>query len=205
MYGKVPFVEVLQSAPTSPVKNHSIYPGSSTDWQTRYDIFRPVETNSKLELLIKAGPNEFSGRSKSFIENIFIKRIYDNNVYLVESNSDTSFKYLSKGELKYKKINSVKYEVELKSDGDNQLGSVIAFLDNYNKGWVLKSSDSKIENKFSHFTINGYANGWYVPAGMNTGKFIIYYRPQTLYIFAVLVSVCTIMLLIIYSLHKKKS
>ena len=205
VYGKVPFVEVLQSAPTSPVKNHSIYPGSSTDWQTRYDIFRPVETNSKLELLIKAGPNEFSGRSKSFIENIFIKRIYDNNVYLVESNSDTSFKYLSKGELKYKKINSVKYEVELKSDGDNQLGSVIAFLDNYNKGWVLKSSDSKIENKFSHFTINGYANGWYVPAGMNTGKFIIYYRPQTLYIFAVLVSVCTIMLLIIYSLHKKKS
>lgn len=180
VYGSVPIFDIVQSAPTAPVKTHPIYPGSSMDWASRYEIFRPVETASKLELLIKLGPNKLGNRSKMFFENIFVKRIYDNKVFVIEK-EDKSSGDLST--IEFRKVSPVKYEV--KAEG----GTILVFLESYSKGWSLRSKDSKSEAVPLHFTVNGYANGWYIPENLGVSDYIIYYQPQRLYLIGVLISV----------------
>ncbi len=190
VYGSVPFVDLLQSAPTSPVKTESLYPGSSVDWGNIYKIFNPVETESKLELLIKMSPNKPGDKSKSYFENIFIKRIYDNKVFIVEEDAN-QIKPVSMVK-KIDRKSPVKYQVEIDGNGHESSGIVIAFLESYNKNWDLKFVDGKGLNvEPIHFSINGYANGWYIPDVGNT-KLTIYYKSQNIYILGLVISLLTI-------------
>lgn len=202
IYGSVPILDVIQSAPSAPVKTHPIYPGASFDWEFKYEIYKPVETDSKLELFIRLSPNKPGDRSKTYFENLFIRRIYDNNVFVIERNQNFG-KTLSEG-VEFRKVSPVKYEVEIKGSKDVSEGTMLVFLESYNQGWVLKSVDKKSGFKPLHFTVNGYANGWYIPGNLQDSNYIIYYQPQKLYLLGMAVSVITLFSIVIVNLFKWK-
>lgn len=202
IYGSVPIMDVMQSAPTSPVKTDPIYPGSSLDWDSSYKIYEPVETLSKLELFIKMPPNSPGDKSKAYFENISVKRIYDNKVFVIEEVNKKNNREV--GTLTYKKINPVKYELELKGANGNQNGVVISFLESYSPGWVLRfESDNNSVVPPIHFTIDGYANAWYVP-NVGEAKLTIYYKPQNIFLVGVVVSLLTMIGILINGFVKKK-
>ncbi len=200
IYGSVPILDVIQSAPSAPVKTHPIYPGASFDWEFRYEIYKPVETNSKLELLIRLSPNKPGDRSKTYFENMFIRRIYDNKVFVIERNRD--FDKTRSEDVEFRKVSPVKYEVKIKGTGNVNEGTILVFLESYNHGWVLKSIDKKSDLKPLHFTVNGYANGWYLPSNSGNSNYVIYYQPQKLYLVGMLASVITILSIVILNLFK---
>ncbi|PJE67492.1 hypothetical protein COU95_02120, partial [Candidatus Shapirobacteria bacterium CG10_big_fil_rev_8_21_14_0_10_40_9] len=202
IYGSVPILDVIQSVPSAPVKTHPIYPGASFDWEFRYEIYKPVETDSKLELFIKLSPNKPGDRSKTYFEDLFIRRIYDNKVFVIERNQ--GFDKTSSENVEFRKVSPVKYEVKIKGSGDASKGTMLVFLESYNQGWVLKSIDKESGLKPLHFIVNGYANGWYVPGNLRDSNYVIYYQPQKLYLIGMAVSVITILLIVILNLFKWK-
>ena len=199
IYGSVPIMDITQSTPASPVKTGPIYLGSSMDWSKNYQIYEPVETTSKLELIIKMPSNNPGDKSKAYLENISIKRIYDNKVFIVEESKKDVLPYSS---LSFKKISPVKYEVDLVNTEDVRNGTIVSFLESYSPGWVL-SMGTRNGVKPIHFSIDGYANAWYIP---NTGnsKINIYYKPQNFYLIGVSVSILTICGLLINGFVRRK-
>lgn len=182
VYGSVPIVDIIQSAPSAPVKTHPIYPGGSMDWETKREIYEPVETDSKLELLIRMPANKLGDRSKAYFENIFIKRVYDNQVFIIENSAGLK----EVKTVEFRKISPVKYEVKARG------GMFLVFLENYNQGWVLKPKEKILGFKPLHFTVNGYANGWYLPGDDKEEKeYLIYYAPQRLFILGASLSAIT--------------
>lgn len=198
-YGNVPAIEVTQSVSTAPVKSISIYPGSTADWNTISKPFEPVETNSKLEVLIILPANGPERSSKSYIENVSVKRIYDNKVFVIE-NSQKSQTPIS--ELTFNKQSPVEYNVQ--SHGADQNGVLVAFLESYSPKWSLKVQGEKARNvKPIHFSINGYANAWYVPISGDS-EFKIYYEPQKIFLLGAIISTVSISIIIFFNLFKNK-
>jgi len=187
-YGSVPFVDVLQVAPTSPVKNETIYSGSSNDWESLVKKYVPVETNSIIEVLIKMPSNKYAGRSKSYFENIFFKRIYDDKVFVIEEskNNDNT----SVATTKIIRNTPSRYDVELK---DLPKGSVVAFLESYSNDWSLKFINKNNKTNPIHFKINGYANGWYL-SNPNDTDIAISYKPQSLFLVGSFISILTLII-----------
>jgi len=95
--------------------------------------------------------------------------------------------------LSYKKINPVKYLVNISSSSP----FLLIFSESFNKNWkVYKGDINWIKALFTkslsddHFLINGYANAWYIK---ETGEYTltIYYFPQSIFYIGVLLSTIT--------------
>lgn len=190
LYGSVPIIDVLQSAPTSPVMTEPVYPGGSLDWDSITKVFKPVETDSKLELWIKLPPNKLGDKSKSYFENIKINRIYDNKIFVIEE-AGTQDRALSSGLATFTKINPTKYKVNLTNINPSSDGVILSFLETYSDDWELKLLGSDKNIKPIHFSANGYANAWYIPVNHDS-EIIISYRPQNIFIFGILLSLVSI-------------
>lgn len=201
LYGSVPLIDVIQSAPTSPLKTLPVYPGSNMDWQSTVKIFEPVAAFSKLELFVKMPPNKPGDASKSYLENIFVKRIFDNRVFVVENVNEQNAK--SVPVVSFSKISPVKYKIETSgvNSGD---GFILAFLEGYSNGWKLNFPKGVTSDDISHITLDGYANGWYLPQGLENTQATIYYWPQNYFLAGGLISISTIIFSIGWSLYKKR-
>jgi len=199
-YGSVPIIDIVQSAPTSPVKTYPMKLGSSSDWEHIKEIFNPVSTDSKLEIVFKLPAKEHGDRSKMFVENISVKRIYKNNIALIENNSKNA---IFVPELTFNKVSPTKYEVKV-SNVSNPY--ILVFLETYSKQWNIKMKNGETINNMPHFKVNGYANGWYIPNSENYQEFVISYKPQGLFTvgFTVFVSVTIIFLVLSFLAFRKK-
>ena len=190
-YGNVPVVEMIQSAPTAPVKVTPLYAGSATDWQHQLLPINPIPVDSKLEIFIKAGSNK-NNRSKSFMENFSIKKVYDNELFLKQDGD----LHLDTPDVRFNKISPVEYAVEV---SDISGPYFIAFLENYDSGWMLTSDTLE---KPIHFSVNGYANAWYLNSEKTEQKLKIYYQPQQYFVLGAIASGLTIAGAVIFRFKK---
>lgn len=170
-YGPIPHIDIIQSSSDSLLKINGLFHYFGFDWEHYSYLFKPVPIpKSSLKLAVRLAKNKQQEVEKSFYENISVKRVYDNQLFLI--GKETKFSE-STPTVSFKKISPVKYEVEI---GEAKNDFILAFLENYNKDWELKS------NIFigtpPHFTVDGYANGWYLPANPRGYKITIYYKPQ---------------------------
>lgn len=198
-YGNPPVLEVVQSATTAPVKSYTAQVGFSMDWEHKATLVESVPITSKLDLIFHLPINHYGNKSKTFLENISLNRIYDNKVFIVESKkAESSYDNLP---ITYSKKSPVEYEVNIdKSSKDFYL----VFLESYSSDWILKK-DGKRE-KAPHFTANGYANGWYISAKSTPSRFTIYYSPQRQFNIGLVVSILTLisaMLIFIFGKFRK--
>lgn len=197
-YGSVPIIDIIQSAPTAPVKTFPLYVGSDMDWGHKEFLIDPVLTQSKLEFILKLPPNKPGDKSKTFMENISVKRIYDNRLFIIEEEGGPqtlppTVSIINKS--------PVKYQISIKGAKGSYL---LAFLDNYSKDWILKRTKGGKTDNLPHFTVNGYANGWYIPKGEEEQELTVYYRPQTLFLIGLVFSLTTIILSFLIGLAARK-
>jgi len=73
----------------------------------------------------------------------------------------------------FTRLSSTHYRFKLKLDGR----VVVSFLNTFNQGWRLVSSNSSIRVG-RHVTVNGYANGWTV-SGKGSANMAVVYVPET--------------------------
>ena len=197
-YGSTSTVEFIQFSPRSPVVNLIEKIGNSQDWQHKKIQFSPLKIDSKLEVYFHLPRASNGGGSKTFLENVTLKRDYDNEVFILQEEQ----KSLNAPEIIFQQISPVKYSLTVTKS--NSEGYVIAFLEKYSKDWRLTSSDPDLRNiSLPHFMLNGYANGWYIPRGKDNQSFIIYYLPQRLFILGLSVSLLIIVASLVINKWKK--
>jgi hypothetical protein len=176
IYGSVSFLETVQYAPTSPLKTQNQMVGSSLDWDHEDFVFSPVPANSELEISLKLPANKKGDKSKTFIQNLYLKKLYDNRVFLVEKEDQS--KLIPSAEISYIQKSPVRYEVDIKGDSNNFF---LIFLETYSKDWSIKPIAGKFKVAPIHLTVDGYANGWYIDNLSGIKKLEIYYWPQNLF------------------------
>jgi hypothetical protein len=195
--GEVPTIDIVQSVSTARVKNFPLSVGSEKDWVHKAFLIEPVLTESKLEFFIKLSPNKQGDESKAFIENISIKRIYDNRLFIIE---EESVQKIVTPVVSMLKKSPVKYQISVKGAKEDY---ILAFLENYSKDWIIKRTRGGKMDILPHFTVNGYANGWYIPKGEEEQELTIYYKPQALFLIGLVFSLITITLSLFFNLSKK--
>lgn len=72
----------------------------------------------------------------------------------------------------FSRLSSTNYRLKLESNGT----VVVAFLNTFNRGWHLVSSNSSI-HVGRHFMVNGYANGWTI-SGRGSANMVLVYAPE---------------------------
>jgi hypothetical protein len=155
-----------------------------------YSIFRVVGGGFGSLSLIAAPSNE------SF-------RYTDNNHSPVSSinsaNSNQTFSQLQgTGQLvKYKKISSTEYNVNIESD---HKPFYLIFAESYDDGWKAFINEKELVDDKYHFIVGGFANGWYIS---KAGHFNIrlYFQPQKyhdagLLIYILVISISSVYLLL---------
>ncbi len=200
IYGNSLTLDVIQSATSAPVKSYIEKVGNSFDWEHKNVLVTSVPTTSKLGVIFYLPANNIGDKSKSFIENVSLSRVYDNRVFILGDQANTVVPTTIV--TKYTMINPAEYTVEV---GGPPNSFYLVFLESYSNDWVLKNQNGKYIN--SHFKAQGYANGWYVSKNDFTQNFTIMYRPQRYFDFGFKVVIGTIFVsifLLLYSRFKKK-
>ncbi|MDO8638505.1 MAG: alpha-(1-_3)-arabinofuranosyltransferase family protein [Candidatus Daviesbacteria bacterium] len=202
-YGSVPNIEGVQFNQSSILRTFPKNVGSSFDWQKESMLITPVPTNSKLDLFVVMPPNAYGGKSKTYMENFALKRVFNNKVFLVEEEGSIQPATIFKPSISWTKKSPVEYHVEVSNINEPY---VLAFLENYNPNWQIISDSNQID--IPHFTINGYANGWYLPVSNSAQKFKLYYKPQDYnrigFIITILTLLCSIFIFFNYQIKYRK-
>ena len=176
IYGSVPFIGTVQYAPTSPLQTLTQVIGSSLDWDHKGLVIKPVPALSDMEVDLILPANKKDDKSKTFIQNLYLKKLYDNRVFLVEKEDQS--KLIPSAEISYIQKSPVRYEVDIKGDSNNFF---LIFLETYSKDWSIKPIAGKFKVAPIHLTVDGYANGWYIDNLSGIKKLEIYYWPQKLF------------------------
>ncbi len=197
-YGSSPLVEIIQSSSDAPIKSFTENIAKAKDWQQKPMLFQSIPTYSKLNIVFHMPANYLEVQSKMFIRNLSMVKIYDNDIYIVEDASDLQ---TIAPEVHFTQSSPVEYNVEVKNIQESYY---LVFLESYSPDWELISND---QNKSVHFTANGYANGWYIPANKQEQNLKIYYKPQRLFNTGLMVSLITLIssliIVIYFSLENK--
>lgn len=170
----------------------------------RYSFyFNPVYvTNSYLDvkpLILPTNKDDSLGTKIEF-SNLAAYPIFTNNMYFLkvpekELNTPT--------EITFQKTNPVKYKGQvLGSQGSH----AIVFSENFSSDWNLKlfNLDGRPINYTPlHFSANLYANGWFIEDLIGDYKFEIYYKPQVVYNFSLMISIGAYVLIVGYYLWRK--
>lgn len=121
--------------------------------------------------------------------NLGVYPLFTNKLAFISEPNST---FIRPDELTYEKISPVKYKGQIRGGKGN---SVIVFSENYSSDWDIKLTDkggNKVSQEPLHFSINLYANGWYVKDLEGDFDFEIYYKPQRLHNLFLIISFGTL-------------
>ena len=153
------------------------------NWQTYFKrIFIPINI-SKINIIINAGTvsNPSRGNATAWFDAIQIQRLVEAknidldliSLFLDVNNQSVQEHFTPKSEaavLNYKKIDSTRYEVEIRSTAP----FILVFAETFDEFWVAQGSGM---DKIESVPVYGMLNGFYIE---KTGNFsiIIEYEPQ---------------------------
>lgn len=118
------------------------------------------------------------GKTENWFDKVKVQRVFSNPLIL--KNLSKKPKIQSTAQISFRKINPVKYEVEIKGA---QQPFWLVFSEAFHPGWKTSIGGQ-------HLMINGFANGWSIE---RTGDYQldIFFQPQQIYYFGIVVSLLT--------------
>lgn len=200
-YGNRPLVRITQKNDQTYFKIQNI--GLEADvFKAKHKLyFTPVQTDSRaLVSFISAQTNSDKGTLVNY-GNVNIQKLFTNKLYFLKD----SRKGTDIANIEFTKISPVRYVGTVKNVTNPQ---TLVFADNYSDGWKIKITDldgNDIRNRADHFSINLYANAWYIDTVNKDFKFEIYYNPQKYFNIGVVISLISIAMVIFLYLINKKS
>ena len=164
--------------------------------------YEPVKTDSKTTISLAAPFINDSLGTRVAYDNIKIYKLFMNDLYFMQD-SETQIKTPT---VNIVKSSPVRYKGEVSGV---ESGHVLIFAENYSPDWKIKivnEKDKQIPFRADHFTIDSYANAWFIDTGGLNYKFEIYYQPQIFFNIGLLISgLSVIFIFIIYAKNIKKN
>lgn len=161
-----------------------------TNFNFYYD---PVKTESKMSISLAAPFINNSLGTRVVYDNLRVYKLFMNDLFFIQD-SDVS---LDTSEVNIFSSTPVKHMGQVTNVS---IPNVLIFAENYSPEWVINVTDlngSKIKFVSEHFTIDSYANAWFIDTGGQDYKFEIIYSPQKYFIFGVIFSILTILIIIL--------
>lgn len=165
-----------------------------SSWQD-FEITFNASPNAKLiGLSFASVPNAQGdfvvGRTENLFDDVKVQRVFTNPMVLKRVDKKSSLA-VNPPKISFKKISSVKYEVEIREAKEPFW---LVFSEAFHPGWKASVAGEHIE-------INGFANGWYIKKTGNY-KFNIFFEPQKILWFGMAVSGLTTLLCLVYLGYK---
>lgn len=205
-YGNYPLVIIDQRNSKTLFKSqlHSLDNNSNKMHLGVY--YNPVQTQSDTMLSLVSPFSTEDGGTRVNYDNLTVHKLFTNNLYLVKA---PSYQTDNAGEIKYKQISPVKYQGTVVDAKKHQ---TLILAENYSPEWRIKIKDmdgNDISFAANHFSIDTYANAWYIDTEVESYQFEIYYQPQVFFNIGVTVSMVSLLIIsstyLIYERrHKKK-
>lgn len=122
------------------------------------------------------------------VDNVIIREFFIPSVISIrKSNTGTEAVPI----IQYNSINPSRYEVNVR---DIKRPFVLFFNKNFNTSWrLLEENGNRAKVLDKHFMVDDYANGWLVD-NTNSEKFIIEYKPQSMFYVGSVISISTVIL-----------
>ena len=123
--------------------------------------------------------------SENLFDKVVIQKIFDNPILLKRDTTGENLNEIPK--ISFKKISSAKYEVEITG---NTKPFYLVFSEAFHPQWKLSIPGE-------HFSVNGFANGWYITK-QGDYKIIINFKTQNIFHIGIFVSLATVISLLGY-------
>lgn len=197
IYGERPKIYFLQGNSKNLIKGDEEALPDYPEFKPYGFFFRPVISDSEGYVLLTMPYSKDPFGSKAYFDNLGIYKVFTNNLFLTrEQNSNI----LQSPQIVILKSSPTSYEAKV----SNSTGPhVLAFFDNYSDQWKAEfydESGNKLDVDAPHFSVDLYANAWYVPQGLGTYKVKIYYQPQRLFYLGSLISAISVITLVTFFL-----
>lgn len=163
--------------------------------------YEPVKTDSEMKISLVAPFIENPFGTKVYYDNINVYKIFTSNLMFVEEGEKLSTFPV----VEIIKNSPVKYEGVVKEAAGSH---ILIFSENYSREWGLVITDVEGKNfglNPSHFSVDYYANAWYIENAPQAYKFSIYYKPQRLFNIGLFISVSGFIFLAIVLLRERLS
>jgi len=170
------------------------------DWSEFSYILEIPDNITKIRFVLNAGGvlDSSKGNATTWFDNIKIYPVttYNEIDLIVLYSTDINHTYQKESKAKIensRKINPTKYTFDI-IDANNPF--FLVFSESYDSGWNVFIDGDKQPSDINHFTINGFANGWYIE---ETGNYtvVLEYAPQHLYEFGLKVALVVFVILIV--------
>lgn len=189
IYGNNGLVIPEQNTPTTLVKAQNERLPNYPEWGNFGFYYDPVKTLSEMKVFLVSPFTTDPLGTKIFYDNLVVHKVFTNNLIFVKEGR----KAFTTPEISFKKISPVFYQGLV----DRAIGPhLLVFSENYSPGWKITLFDEKgkaIRTQPKHFSVNLYANAWFLDKMPENYTFKIYYKPQTLYNLGFFVSSLTIL------------
>lgn len=147
------------------------------EWNSFSFYYEPVRSASEMKVALVAPFTADPLGTKVFYDDVSVYKIFSNRLIFVKD----APKDLVAPSVEYKKINPTRYTGKVKGSSGSHL---IVFSENYSKDWEMAVYDmggKKLNLQPIHFSVNTYANSWYMEGSPDQYNFIIYNKHQNLF------------------------
>ncbi len=179
VYGYAPKVILDQKIGDHLVKRHSEQLPLSPDWDNFNFYYHPHDSNAMITIsLIGTHSSENPLGTKVEFRDLSIKRVFSNKLIFVKQPDREN---LTTAKIKYEKISPIEYKGTVSQGEDPHL---IVFSENYSPDWEIKLYDTNqkpLDITPKHFSVNLYANAWYIEDTPKNYQFAIFYKPQNIF------------------------
>ena len=164
--------------------------------------YEPVKTDSTMSVSLAAPYINNSLGTQVSYDNLKVYKLFMNDLFFVQDPDVL----IAKPIIKTKKLSPVEYNGEVQNVS---LAHALIFAENYSPEWKIKITGldgKKIPFRIEHFTVDSYANAWFVNTNSLDYKFEIYYQPQIYFYVGVILSGLSVLLIIfIYAKNSKRN
>ncbi|CAN5301182.1 hypothetical protein BH10PAT1_BH10PAT1_2970 [soil metagenome] len=197
-YGNHAQVYFNQRSDTTLFKQETKSLPDYSDWGDYSFYYSTVETDSNLNIALEGAQSTEALGTKIEYKNFSVNKVFGNDLFFVKDIIHIS----DLPSVNFKEESPVSYDGEVNASTNSH---VIVFNENYSPQWKMTILDNP-KAKISHFTINTFANAWYVENVNGSYKFTIKYEPQNLFNAGyVLTSVSFVVVLLYFVFQKVKN
>lgn len=200
-YGENPMIILKQENNSSPLKTQVEKLPNYTEWSSISFFIDPVNTPSKLMILLNAGGATDPKGTKVSYDNLKVLKVFTNKLFFVSKGKSD---LLDSPSVSYTKNSPVEYTANV----SNAKGThVLVFAENYSPYWratVHDEQGGKTSYKPKHFSVDAFANAWIIENPSERYTLKIYYTPQNLYKLGLVASVLSFGVGLFLFLYKKE-
>jgi hypothetical protein len=178
------FKEQTQSMPDYP------------EWIPFSFYYHPIQTQSDFTIGLEAPQTKDVLGTKVSYKDVAVYKVFTNDLFF-EKDAENN---LSTPNVSFKENSPITYSGEVM---DVNSSHVILFNESYSPQWQLHLEGAQ-NAKATHFTINSFANAWYIEGAPGDYKFTITYKPQSLLKVGYILTGISVLAVLSYYIYEKR-